>query len=185
MPSSKTPTKSTSSSSHHKQAASRAKSHASDETPDAIELLTQDHKEVKKLFKAYEKLVKDEAEGSEKQELANQICTMLVVHTTIEEEIFYPAAREALPEQDLLDEAVVEHASAKSLIEQIQSMSPEDELYDAKVTVLGEYIDHHVKEEEAELFPQVKKAKLDLEQLGEEMAERKLQCESEAEQATH
>jgi hemerythrin superfamily protein len=186
MPSSKTPTKSTSSSSHHKQAATHTRSHASTDTsPDAVELLTQDHKEVKKLFKAYEKLVKDEAAGSEKQELANQICMMLTVHTTIEEEIFYPAAREALPEQDLLDEAVVEHASAKSLIEQIQSMSPKDDLYDAKVTVLGEYIDHHVKEEETELFPKVKKAKLDLEQLGEEMAERKMQCESEAEQAKH
>jgi hemerythrin superfamily protein len=181
MPSSRTPTKSTSSSTHHKSTASHARSHAkSNENPDAIALLTEDHKEVKKLFKAYEKLVKDEAQGNEKQDLANQICMMLTVHTTIEEEIFYPAAREALSEQNLLDEAVVEHASAKSLIEQIQSMDASDELYDAKVTVLGEYIDHHVKEEETELFPKLKKAKVDLDQLGEQMAERKAELQSEA-----
>lgn len=183
MPSSKTPTKSTTSSTHRKPAATHAKAAAdANGTPDAIELLTEDHKEVKKLFKAYDKLMKDEAQASEKQTLANQICMMLTVHTTVEEELFYPAAREALSEQDLLDEAVVEHASAKALIEQIQSMNPEDEFYDAKVTVLGEYIDHHVKEEETELFPKVKKAKIDLDQLGDEMAERKAQCQAEAEQ---
>ena len=81
-----------------------------------------------------------------------QICEMLTVHATIEEELLYPAARDVLDEADLVDEAAVEHASAKDLIAQIQGMQPADELYDAKVTVLGEYIDHHVKEEEKEMF---------------------------------
>ncbi len=122
---------------------------------DATVLLQRDHADVKKLFKQYEKLADNEADGEERQALAMQICTMLTVHATIEEEIFYPAAREAEVEDDLLDEAEVEHASAKDLIAQIQSMSPDDELYDAKVTVLGEYVDHHVQEEEGEMFPEV------------------------------
>ncbi|RZI84104.1 MAG: hemerythrin domain-containing protein [Rubrivivax sp.] len=140
---------------------------------DAIKLLTTDHKEVKALFKEYEKLVKKEAGDEEKQAIAQQICTMLTVHATIEEEIFYPAAREAIKEEDLVDEATVEHATAKDLIAQIEGMSPGEELYDAKVTVLGEYIEHHVQEEEKELFVQVKKTDLDLVELGSEMATRK------------
>ena len=91
---------------------------------------------------------------------------MVTVHAIVEEEIFYPAVRSAVAEQDLLDEAEVEHASAKDLITQIQSMTPSDNFYDAKVKVLGEYIDHHVKEEEGEMLPRVQKTKLDLEALG-------------------
>jgi hemerythrin superfamily protein len=188
MPNTKSSTKTTASAEKAKKpTVSHAKSASkADDTPDAVQLLTNDHKECKKLFKAYEKLVKDEADGKEKQALAEQICLLLTVHATVEEEIFYPAAREALSEQDLLDEAEVEHASAKELIAQIQAMSPEDELYDAKVTVLGEYIDHHVKEEETEMFPKAKKAKMDLEQLGEELASRKEELLGEAEgQARH
>jgi hemerythrin superfamily protein len=147
---------------------------------DAVQLLTADHKEVKQLFKQYEKLVDQEADDAEKKQLAEQICGMLTVHATIEEEIFYPAAREQLDEQDLLDEAEVEHASAKDLIAQIQSMEPSEELYDAKVTVLGEYIDHHVKEEEGEMFPKVKKTELDLKALGEELAARKQELMAES-----
>lgn len=166
MPSSK----STSTASHAK----RGTSTRSASNPAAIKLLMADHKEVKKLFKAYGKLVKDEAGGDEKQALASQICAMLKIHTTIEEEMFYPAAREALSEQDLLDEAQVEHDSAKELISQIESMSPDEELYDAKVTVLGEYVEHHVGEEEGEMFPKLTKAKgLDLDELGQEMVTRK------------
>lgn len=140
---------------------------------DATKLLTADHKEVKALFKQYEKLAKAEGNDDEKQAIAEEICTMLTVHATVEEEIFYPAAREAMDEQDLLDEAEVEHASAKDLIAQIRGMAPSDELYDAKVTVLGEYIDHHVQEEEKELFPKVRKADLDLKELGAIMEARK------------
>lgn len=142
-------------------------------SPDAIALLKSDHSEVKQLFDDYDELVESEADGEARQGLAENICAMLVAHTTIEEEIFYPAAREALDEQDLLDEADVEHASAKQLIEEIQSMAPDEALYDAKVKVLGEYVTHHVREEEGEMFPLVKKAKLDLKALGEAMSARK------------
>jgi hemerythrin superfamily protein len=90
----------------------------------------------------------------------------LTVHALAEEEVFYPVARRAISDDDMMNEADVEHDSAKDLIAQIQSMSSNDEMYDAKVTVLGEYIDHHVKEEENEMFPKVRKAKVDLEELG-------------------
>lgn len=144
---------------------------------DALKLLTEDHDEVKALFKQYEKLVKDEADDDEKLAIAQEICTKLTVHATVEEEIFYPAARQALGEDaDLIDEADVEHASAKDLIGQIEASSPEDDdHFDAKVKVLGEYIDHHVKEEEGEMFTKVKKAKgdIDLDAIGEEIATRK------------
>jgi hemerythrin superfamily protein len=141
---------------------------------DATVLLQRDHAEVKKLFRQYEKLADAEADGEERQALAMQICQMLTVHATIEEEIFYPAAREAEVEEDLLDEAEVEHASAKDLIAQIQSMSPDDELYDAKVTVLGEYIQHHVVEEHTEMFPRCRRADMDLVALRGELEARKM-----------
>lgn len=141
--------------------------------PDAVQLLTADHKEVKKLFKDYEKLVRANKGEDEKRALAEHICLLLTVHTQIEEELFYPAARKVTKAADLLDEAVVEHASAKDLISQIQDMEPDEDLYDAKVTVLGEYIDHHATEEEEELFPKVKRADLDLHQLGDAMSDRK------------
>lgn len=140
---------------------------------DAIKLLTADHAEVKALFKQYEKLVKAEASDGEKQEVAQTICQMVTVHAQIEEEIFYPAAREVLEEQDLVDEADIEHASAKDLIAQIQASDPSDDHFDAKVKVLGEYIDHHVQEEQNELFKEVKKAGLDTAAVGEELAARK------------
>jgi len=145
-----------------------------DAAPDAIELLTTDHKEVKALFKQYDQLVESDGSEDEKQALAEQICQMLTVHATIEEEVFYPAAREALGEDaDLVDEADIEHASAKELIAQIEGSSPEDDHFDARVKVLGEYIDHHVKEEEGEMFPKAKKAKLDTAALGTALVARK------------
>lgn len=125
---------------------------------DAVELLRADHRKVQDLFHQFEKARSDDR----KAELAREICAELKVHAQIEEEIFYPAAREALKKQDLIDEAAVEHATAKDLIAQIEQGGPGQELFDAKVTVLGEYIQHHVKEEQNELFPKVKKAKLDL-----------------------
>ena len=157
---------------HAKKVAKRRATATSAKT-DATALLERDHADVKKLFKEYEKLAEAEADGDERQALAERICAMLTVHATIEEEIFYPAAREAEVDDDLLDEAEVEHASAKDLIAQIQAMAPDDDLYDAKVTVLGEYIDHHVQEEEGEMFPKCRRAKMDLAGLAAALAERK------------
>jgi len=143
---------------------------------DAIALLIEDHETVKSMFEQYEELG-DRAHVS-KQKLALQICEELTKHTMIEEEIFYPAVRKAIKDEDMMDEAVVEHASAKDLIAQIQSMDPTEDLYDAKVKVLSEMIEHHVEEEETEMFPKVRKAKqLDLEELGQAMAARKEQIQ--------
>ncbi|MEO6091450.1 MAG: hemerythrin domain-containing protein [Novosphingobium sp.] len=144
---------------------------------DAIKLLKDDHKEVKTFFKQYEAL-KDDAE---KQHLANRITQALIVHTQIEEEIFYPAVREAIDDDDMLDEATVEHATAKQLIAEIQSMKAGDPLFDAKVTVLGEYVNHHVEEEETEMFPETRDSELDLKALGAQMAARKTELMGTAE----
>jgi hemerythrin superfamily protein len=180
MPTKSTFTKSKSKSSQSKSSSaksakssnSKSTDHKASDTQDAIELLKADHKEVKSAFEQFEELG-DEA-YEEKKELADQICNALIVHTTIEEEIFYPAVREAIKDgDDMIDEAVVEHAGAKELIEQILQMSADEDLFDAKVKVLSEQIDHHVKEEEGELFPKVRKSDLDLEALGEELAARK------------
>jgi hemerythrin superfamily protein len=140
---------------------------------DAIALLTEDHENVKALFEQFENLG-DRARAS-KRKLATQICEELIKHTTVEEEIFYPAVRNALgkDEQDMMDEALVEHQAAKDLIEQILGMEPSEELYDAKVKVLSEMIDHHVEEEEKEMFKKARESRLDLEDLGQQISERK------------
>lgn len=140
---------------------------------DAVDLLDADHVAVKKLFNAYKKLCENDGSPDEKQELAEQICQELTVHAQLEEEIFYPQVREAIDDDDLLDEAEVEHASAKDLIAQISSMEPEEDKYDAKVTVLGEYIDHHVEEEREEMFVKARKTKLDLVAMAEQIKQRK------------
>ncbi len=146
---------------------------------DATVLLMRDHTEVHKLFKQYEKVADAQASGPDRQALAEQICDLLTVHATAEEEIFYPAAREAGVDSDLLDEAEVEHASAKDLIAQIRAMDPDADLYDAKVKVLGEYIDHHVEEEEGEMFPKCRKSKMDLAGLARKIAERKAELQAD------
>ena len=142
---------------------------ASMEAISAIDLLEEDHRLVEGFFEEYEKL---EA-APKKEKLGLKICLALQVHAQIEEEIFYPAAREAIEKAELIDEAIVEHAAAKQLIAEIESMEASDQLYDAKVKVLGEQVSHHIEEEEGELFPQVKSSKLDLIALGKKMAERK------------
>ncbi len=142
-------------------------------TNDAIKLLTDDHREVHALFVKYKKLIGKDQAGTERQPLAEQICVLLTVHAAIEEEIFYPAARKAEVDAALLDEAEVEHATCKDLIAQIRNMGPDEDCYDAKVTVLGEYIDHHVKEEQDELFPKCRKSTMDLMAIGERMVARK------------
>ena len=143
---------------------------------DACDLLDADHKKVQKMFKDYEELAGSRARtaAQKKMDLARQICMELTVHTQIEEEIFYPACREAIKDTDILDEATVEHQSAKELIAQIEQGSEADELFDAKVKVLGEYVNHHVKEEKTELFPKARAArKLDLVAMRDEMEARK------------
>lgn len=157
-------------------ASSKPRAHAkAAQKHDAIAMLTADHKKVKGIFKQYEKLKAQDGSDEDKAALAQEVCNELKVHAQLEEEIFYPAAREAIDEDDLMDEAIVEHAGAKELIEQLEAMDPQDDLYDAKVTVLGELIDHHATEEEEEMFPKVVKAKVDTAALGEKMAERKME----------
>src|ERR1700712_1402612 len=136
---------------------------------DAIALLKADHREVEDLFDRFEAATGD----ADKRDLAIAICVALKVHARLEEELFYPAAYSAVDDKSLLDEAQVEHASAKDLIAQIEAGAPGEAFYDARVKVLAEYIDHHVTEEENELFPQCRKSKLDLAALGAVMAMRK------------
>jgi hemerythrin superfamily protein len=143
---------------------------------DACDLLDADHKAVKKLFKQFEELAGSKAKRAtaSRLDLAKQICRELTVHTQVEEEIFYPALREAIKETDLLAEAEVEHAAAKDLIAQIEGAIEVDEAFDARVTVLGEYIDHHVKEERGEIFPKARAARrLDLMAMREQIEARK------------
>ncbi|HRD47394.1 MAG TPA: hemerythrin domain-containing protein [Caulobacter sp.] len=138
---------------------------------DAIALLKADHRKVEELFASFEK-----ARGAErKQTLVQQICTELTVHTIIEEEIFYPACKGAV-EEDLLDEAYVEHDGAKVLIAELLGSEPDEAFYDAKVKVLSEQIEHHVEEEEKRsegMFAQARKAGLDMDALGDQMRARK------------
>jgi hypothetical protein len=136
---------------------------------DALGLLRADHQLVQELFDKFEKTRAEDRKSA----LAEQICNELTVHAQIEEEIFYPAVREAIRDEDLIDEATVEHQSAKDLIAQIQPGGSGDELLEAKVTVLGEYVRHHVREEQNELFPQVRKTRLDLKALGQQLMQRK------------
>lgn len=145
---------------------------AKKESNNALDLLIEDHRNVRKLFKEYEK-IHQHASAEDKQELAEQICNEFLMHADIEEQIFYPAVRDAIRDEELIDEAEVEHQTARDLIEQIFAMTPEEDLYDAKVRVLGEYVEHHVEEEETEMFPKAKKAKLDLDAMGEQMMQAK------------
>ena len=140
----------------------------------AITLLKKDHQKVKQAFTQYEEL--GPYAFVHKKKLADQICAELTLHTQLEEEIIYPAFREKLSdEKDLLNEAKVEHDSAKVLIKEIQQMQADEELFDAKVKVLSEYIEHHVKEEEDEMFPLLQKSDVDLALLGEKLFQRKQQ----------
>ncbi len=140
---------------------------------DAIELLREDHRKVEKLFDEFEKADREDAMACSK--IVEQACTELKIHATLEEELFYPAVRDALEADDtsLIDEAEVEHDTAKMLIARLEGLGAEEPHYAATFTVLSEYIKHHVKEEEGELFPKVKKTGLDLEDLGARMRSRK------------
>ncbi len=137
---------------------------------DAIALLEQDHREVEDMFEQFEQL----DSKAEKGKLAAKICLALTVHTMIEEELLYPPAHDEI-EEDVVDEAIVEHNGAKQLIAEIEAMKPSEHLYDAKMKVLSEYIKHHVKEERDEMFPQLRSSDIDLEDLGEQLMQRKVE----------
>jgi len=139
----------------------------------ATDLLKKDHDDVDALFKDYQLLADGDGDAGDRRALSTQICGMLAVHAMIEEEIFYPAARTAKVDADLLDEAEIEHGCAKELIAQIGAARPSDSLYDARVKVLGEYIRHHVKEEESELFPACRKSEMDMAEIGARLQKRK------------
>ncbi len=149
--------------------------------PDALRMLKDDHDKVKGLFEKFQNARRDD---ERKGEIAQTICKELTVHTQLEEEIFYPAVREAIDDDDVMNEAVVEHGSAKELIAEIEKMSPDEDMFDAKVKVLGEFVNHHIREEQNEMFPQVRKTDLDLNALAERMRSRKQQLVGdEAEEA--
>src|SRR6187399_1782874 len=145
---------------------------------DAIALLKADHRQVEKWFKEFEKARTD----GRKLELATDICNALKVHTTIEEEIFYPAFLDATEDKDLHHEAEIEHDGAKNLIAEIEASSPDDDYFEAKVSVLSEMIKHHVKEEEGPggMFSKSRESGMDLDLLGEQLAARKAELEGES-----
>ena len=153
----------------------RANPRSTDTPRDAIALLKEDHRNVEQLFEQFE-----DADETQLSAIATRICEMLTVHAQIEEELLYPAAKQAFEEEDseeeldLVNEASVEHGTAKDLIAKIEAMTPEHEAFRATVTVLGEYIKHHVKEEEGELFPALKRTEMDLKELGTQLFERKM-----------
>ena len=136
---------------------------------DAIGLLRADHQAVSGLFADYEKTRSD----VKKKSLVAEICTALSVHAQIEEEIFYPAVKAALKDKLLVPEATIEHGGIKDLVAQLEGLEPDGEMYDAKVKVLSEYVEHHVKEEQNEMFPKAKATSLDLVELGTRLAARK------------
>jgi hemerythrin superfamily protein len=147
----------------------KTKQNSPSKVQDAIALLRADHKLVSALFAEYEKA----RSTSKKKMLVTQICSELSVHAQVEEEIFYPAVKKALKDKEMIPEATVEHATLKALIGQVEGIEPDGEMFDAKIKVLSEYVKHHVKEEQNEMFPQVKLTKLDLVELGSRMAARK------------
>jgi hemerythrin superfamily protein len=145
----------------------------------AIALLRADHKKVSELFEQYEKARSPEKKGT----IVAQICTELGVHAQIEEEIFYPAVKQALKDKELVPEALVEHGSLKSLIAQVEGAEPDGEMFDAKIKVMSEFVKHHVKEEQEEMFPKAQKTALDMDELGIQLAQRKEQLLTEKEAA--
>jgi hemerythrin-like domain-containing protein len=134
--------------------------------PDALQLLKDDHERVKSMFDDFRKAESPE----EKEQLAERICEDLSLHAELEDTCFYPAIREAIEEEELVNEADVEHATAKDLIAKVQGCDSSDQHFSAMVNVLGEVVKHHIEEEEREIFKQVKNADLDLDELAERMA---------------
>lgn len=142
---------------------------AAPKAQEATALLRADHKLVGGLFAEYEKT----NSKSKKKQLVSEICTELSVHAQVEEEIFYPAVKKALKDTELVPEATVEHATLKSLIAEVEGVEPDGEMFDAKIKVLSEYVQHHVKEEQEEMFPKARDTDLDMSALGAQLAARK------------
>lgn len=144
-------------------------------TQDATALLKADHKLVARLFADYEAT----NSKTKKKQFVEQICKELSIHAQVEEEIFYPAVQKALKDHELVPEATIEHATLKDLIAQVKGIEPDGDMFDAKIKVLSEYVKHHVREEESEMFPEAKSTKLNLIELGAQMTQRKseLACE--------
>ena len=136
---------------------------------EATALLKADHRRVSDLFDQYEKT----RSTAKKKTLVDNICMELGIHAKAEEEIFYPAVKAALKDKEMVPEAIVEHASLKELMAQVEGKEPDGEMFDAKIKVLSEYVKHHVKEEETEMFPKARKTKLDMKALGAQIAARK------------
>lgn len=136
---------------------------------DATKLLHADHQKVSELFEQYQSA----RSTAKKKELVTQICSELSVHAQIEEEIFYPAVKKALKDKEMVPEATVEHATLKHLISQVEGKEPDGEMFDAKIKVMSEYVKHHVKEEEGEMFKAAKGTGLDMAELGEQLMARK------------
>jgi hemerythrin superfamily protein len=159
-----------------KSASSRAKSttkKAAAVQKDAIQLLKADHREVERLFKQFH-----DARGEERRmQLCERICMELMVHTEIEEEIFYPTCREFLKDDEIINESLIEHQAAKDLIDEIRGMDAYDDMFDARMQVLQEQIEHHVEEEEKELFPLVQKTDMDLKDVGHRLMMRKTELQ--------
>jgi hemerythrin superfamily protein len=146
---------------------------------DALGMLAADHEKVKALFRAFDSLKGKVGEDRRKAELVDAICHALTLHSMLEEEIFYPALRRASDNDDeLLDEADVEHAGARELISQLELMVPADDHFDATVSVLGEEVEHHLQKEEGDMFDAARAAGIDLEDLGERLAARKDELEA-------
>ena len=143
------------------------------QAPDAIDLLDADHLAVHALFEGYRELVRTRAATLQRRQLAEEICMELTIHARLEEELFYPTVREALREDDLVDEAEEQHGSQREFIAQILTARAEDELYDAKVAVLAEYVDRHVRQEREQVFNRVFASRLDLQALGRAIAVRR------------
>ncbi len=147
-------------------------------TPDVLDALIEDHKNILQLFAEFQS-IRDHADDETRQTLVDVVCTELVIHAQIEEEFLYPAVRDAFDDMSLVDQAAVEHNVSRQLIAELESMHPDDELYDAKFTVLGEYVRHHIEEEQNKIFPRIRTSGIDLETLGEDILQLRRELRSE------
>lgn len=143
------------------------------ENTSAIDILAEDHRRVERVFKDFEELKEHGASAKAKGGLVREACDLLTVHAAIEEEVFYPAARRAIHDDDLMDEADVEHAGAKRLISELEAMSPGDSHYDAKFLVLAEQVRHHIREEEGKMFVKARASKMNLDAVGRQLLQRR------------